>query len=124
MDVETADNTEAINPFEIRLPSRETHALASSSSLPLLLHSNAATALPSTFNRESSTHIEGKLGDDEGTNASEGGDLGVTALDEVKDGLKLVHDFECFVFPGRGSSKQEAIRKMTMTDRFFRRRSH
>ena len=53
----------------------------------------------STFNRERSTHIESKLGDDEGTNASEGGDLGVAALDEVKDGLKLVHDFECFVFP-------------------------
>jgi len=44
------------------------------------------------------THIEGEFGNDEGTNPSEGRDLGVTTLDEIKDGLELVHGgFDCLL---------------------------
>ena len=53
------------------------------------------------------THIEGEFGNDEGTNTSKGGYLGVATLDEIEQRLKLVHDFDCFAFKetaGRASS--------------------
>ena len=44
------------------------------------------------------THIEGAFGNDEGAKASEGGDLGITPLDDIEQRLEPVHDFDCFAF--------------------------
>lgn len=85
-------------------------------------HSNAAKHGQSidSLQLRKTTHIEGKLGDDEGTNASEGGDLGVAALDKVKDRLKLVHDFDCFAcFPEGPVAPREAVAQEVTTIRFF-----
>ena len=85
-------------------------------------HSNAAKHGQSidSLQLRKTTHIEGKLGDDEGTNASEGGDLGVAALDKVKDRLKLVHDFDCFAcFPEGPVAPREAVAQEVTTTRFF-----
>ena len=61
-------------------------------------NSNAATSHVADSLQLHTTHIEGAFGNDEGTKASEGGDLGITPLDDIEQRLELVHDLDCFAF--------------------------
>ena len=59
-------------------------------------NSNAATSHVADSLQLHTTHIEGAFGNDEGAKASEGGDLGITPLDDIEQRLELVHDdFDC-----------------------------
>ena len=63
-------------------------------------NSNATTRAPRCTDslQLHTTHIEGAFGNDEGAKASEGGDLGITPLDDIEQRLEPVHDLDCFAF--------------------------